>query len=168
MIAIRSPSRSASSRSWVMNTIVLAELRAGADHLVCCICILISGSSALNGSSISSTFGAGGDRARQADALLHPARERAGRLGAPAAQAHHLDHLVGAAHPLGARDPLDLEAVGDVVAHAAVRQQAEALEHHGQVVACGCRAAARVRGADVDLALVGLSQTWPEVVRSAG
>ncbi len=55
MIAIRSPSRSASSRSCVMNKTVRPSWRCR-RIISSCICILINGSSALNGSSIRSTL----------------------------------------------------------------------------------------------------------------
>ena len=57
MMAMRSPRRSASERSWVMNTIVVAHLAAQADDLVLHLAVGMSGSSAENGSSNRSTSG---------------------------------------------------------------------------------------------------------------
>jgi hypothetical protein len=78
-------------------------------------------------------LGLGGERPRQTDALLHAARELGGAARSPAAEADHVERALGALDARGRVDPLDLEAVGDVVAHAAVRQEPEALEHHGEV-----------------------------------
>ena len=53
---MRSPSLSASSRSWVMNTMVRC-MRACRSMSSSCICVRMSGSSALKASSMSSTSG---------------------------------------------------------------------------------------------------------------
>ena len=45
------------------------------------------------------------------------------------------EHLAGSREPLRLGDALDLEPEGDVVDHAAVREQAEVLEDHRDVVA---------------------------------
>jgi hypothetical protein len=81
---------------------------------------------------------------------------------APPAEPDHLEGLVGAAHTLGMRDALHLEAVPDVVADTAVGEESEALEHHREVLLPQAPQLARPRLHDVDLAVVGLQ---PHVAR---
>ena len=90
----------------------------------------ISGSSALNGSSKSSTCGIERERAGQPDALLHAAGELVRVLVLETGQPDELDHLLCARGALGLGDALDLEAERDVLDHAAVREQTEVLEDH--------------------------------------
>ena len=90
----------------------------------------MSGSSAENASSISSTDGIHRQRASQTDALLHAARQFARQellVGseADARQCGACDFI--AIRLLLARD---FEAVSNVVDDRAVRQQRERLEHH--------------------------------------
>ena len=82
-----------------------------------------------------------GERAREADALLHAAGELVGELVRAVLEADELQHLLGALVPLRLGDALDLEAEGDVVDHAPVREQAEVLEDHRRRVAPQLRAA---------------------------
>jgi hypothetical protein len=69
----------------------------------------------------------------QADSLLHPAGELVGVGLLVTRQADQLDHLARPLHALGAPDAADLQPVGHVVDHPAVRQQAEVLEDHGNL-----------------------------------
>ena len=74
MIAIRSPSRSASGRSCVMKTIVLPGLVLQPDHLV----LHVAADQRVEGAErlvVEHHLRIDGERARQADALLHAARE---------------------------------------------------------------------------------------------
>ena len=75
-------------------------------------------------------LGVGRERARHADALLHAARELIGELVRGVLEADERQHLVRALLPLALADALHLEAEGDVVDHAPVREQAEVLEDH--------------------------------------
>jgi len=69
-----------------------------------------------------------GQRPRQGDALLLPARQLVRRALGGMAQAHQVQHL---AHPHGALGPRQvLHAEGDVVGHAQVRKQRIVLEDH--------------------------------------
>ncbi len=125
---MRSPSRIASFRSCVTKTIV-RSISSRSRSSRSCISRRISGSSAENGSSISSTS-ASVASARQPDALLHPARQLRRPLVAPVAEADLLQRLLGPLAPLPPREPADLQPVAGVVAHALVRQQREVLEDH--------------------------------------
>ena len=100
-----------------------------------CMSRRISGSSAENGSSNSSSVGSTASARARPDALLHAAGELVGVGVLVAGQADQVDHLLGPVAALGLALAADLEPVGDVVDHLAVRQQAEVLEHHGDVVA---------------------------------
>ena len=75
-------------------------------------------------------LGVGRERARDADPLLHAARELVGELVRDVLEADELEELPGAGDALVLRHPADLEPERDVVDHAAVREQAEVLEHH--------------------------------------
>ena len=72
--------------------------------------------------------------ARQADALLHAARELARVVALPAGQSDQLEHFLRLFAPLDPGHALDLQPVGDVVDDPAMGQQAEVLEHHGHLV----------------------------------
>ena len=100
-----------------------------------CMSRRISGSSAENGSSNISSVGVVGQRAGQADPLLHAAGELVGVGVLVAAQADQVEHLLGPVAALGLVLAAHLEPEGDVVEHVAVRQQPEVLEHHRHVVA---------------------------------
>ena len=134
MIRIRSPSLSASDRSWVMKTIVLPTSWCSRMTSFC-MSRRISGSSAENGSSKSRIVRVDGQRPGQADALLHAAGELVGvgvlvaRQARPA-RSPRRPSCSRSALP----DAADLQAVGHVVDDPAVRQQAEVLEDHGELV----------------------------------
>ena len=100
-----------------------------------CMSRRISGSSAENGSSNISTCRVDGQRPGQPDALLHAAGELVGVGVLVAGQPDQVDHLLGPVAALRLVLAADLEPVGDVVDDLAVRQQAEVLEHHRDVVA---------------------------------
>src|SRR5699024_1458414 len=100
----------------------------------------------------------------QPHALTHATGELGGQLVAPAVQAHHLQRTVGTLHPLTLGNPLDLQRVGGVVQHCAVRQQCEVLEHHGDPSAADlphpCRRnLAQVILTEVDVPAVGPPDT---------
>ena len=89
----------------------------------------------------------GRERARDADALLHPAGQLVGELLLHVFQADELQQLAGTGEPLALRHSADLEPERDVVDHAPVREQPEVLEDHRDRVAAqlaqlcrtGCR-----------------------------
>ena len=78
--------------------------------------------------------GVGGERAGEADALLHAAGQLVGPGLLPAGQAAQGERLVGAACALGAGHALHFQTVGGVLAHAAVREEREVLEHHADLL----------------------------------
>ena len=75
-------------------------------------------------------LGVGRERARDADALLHAARELVRELVRGVLEADERSTSCARVLPLALADALHLEAEGDVVDHAAVREQAEVLEDH--------------------------------------
>ena len=79
--------------------------------------------------------GVGGQRARQADALLHATGELVGVGALVAGQADQVDHLLRPVASCAAVVAADLEAEADVVEDLAVGQQAEVLEHHADPLA---------------------------------
>ena len=77
----------------------------------------------------------GAQRPGQPHALLHPSRQLVGiGVGEPA-EPDDLEHLVGPRGALLPVDPLDLHAERDVVDDPPMREQAEVLEHHGDLPA---------------------------------
>ena len=112
-----------------MNTIVLWT-----DSCSCnsssCRSRRITGSSAENGSSISSTGSIEREPAGEADALLHAAGELLRHRCVPVAEADQFERLGGATQPFAAVDIGHFERPGDVLDHVAVRQQPEVLEDH--------------------------------------
>ena len=74
------------------------------------------------------------ERARDADALLHPARELVGELVRGVLEPDELQHLARPRLALRLRHALHLEPERDVVDHAPVGEQAEVLEHHRDLV----------------------------------
>ena len=80
-------------------------------------------------------LGVGGKGTRHADALLHAARKLIGELVRDILEADERRTSLRARVPLALAHPLHLEAEGDVVDHAAVREQAEVLEDHRDRVA---------------------------------
>ena len=75
-----------------------------------------------------------GERAGDADPLLHPAGELVRELIRRILEADELQNLGRSGKTLRLRHALDLEAEGDVVDHAPVGEQPEVLEHHGHLV----------------------------------
>ena len=90
----------------------------------------VSTSSGENGSSSSSMSGFDDERAGEADALPHAARQflRIGVL--EAVEADQVDRADRAPPPLGGRHAERLEAEFDIAEHGQPRKQREALEHH--------------------------------------
>ncbi len=74
--------------------------------------------------------GVGGERAGEADALLHAAGQFLHGLVGPARQPDHGELLVDDAGALRSAHAAQFEPEADIVAHAAPGQQAELLEHH--------------------------------------
>src|SRR5918994_1003090 len=104
-----------------------------------------------------------GERAGQADALLHAARELVGELVGDVVQADELEHLGRAGEPLRLREALDLQAEGDVLDDAPVGEEPEVLEDHRDGVAPQFAELAGVRARhavaeDRDVAGGGLDQ----------
>src|SRR5690606_28513462 len=76
-----------------------------------------------------------GEGTTQADALLHATGEFRRKAVVPPLKPDPTDDLHRAVPTFGERDSLNLEPIGDVVDHRAVRQQSEMLEDHGHAVA---------------------------------
>ena len=110
-----------------------------------CMSRRISGSRAENGSSNIISVGSPASARARPDPLLHAAGELVGVGVLVAAQADQVDHLLGPRTTLGLGHAAHLETEGHVVAHRAVRQQAEVLEDHRHVVAAQLAQPARRR-----------------------
>ena len=117
-----------------MNTIVLFNSRCRRTNCSC-ISRRINGSSALNGSSISRISGVGAQRPCQPDTLLHAAGELARTHLFVTGKPDYFDPVPSACEALLLRNALDAQAIGDIVQYVAVREQAEALEHHAHLIA---------------------------------
>ena len=78
-------------------------------------------------------LGIGGQRPRQADALLHAAGQFVGEFVAPAAELDHLKGALGDFRAFVLAGAADFQRQGYVVQNRAVRHQGEVLEHHGNV-----------------------------------
>ena len=87
----------------------------------------------LAGSSRRSTFGRGGERARQLHDACLAGGESVGARGGQARDAEPLEQLVG--HPVGLRPPGDVGGQAHVLADGQQPEQLEALERAGQAVA---------------------------------
>lgn len=87
----------------------------------------------------------GGERAGDADALLHSTGQLGGKLVALALETHQGEDLLRLGQALGLGRALELERVGDVRRDRAVRQQGEVLEDHRDAVATDL---AKLRGRD--------------------
>ncbi|GMA25139.1 hypothetical protein GCM10025864_28980 [Luteimicrobium album] len=74
--------------------------------------------------------GVGGERAGQADALAHAARELRRQRVVPALEADEVERPGGTLATLRLVDALDLERVGRVLEDGPVGEQREVLEHH--------------------------------------
>ncbi len=125
---MRPPSATASSRSWETKTMVFLSFRCNSRSSDC-MSRRISGSSALNASSIR-RMSASAASARATGPLLHAARQFMRILGVPALQADELDRLHGGLVPARRRHVLELQAERHVRQDGPVRQQREVLEHH--------------------------------------
>jgi hypothetical protein len=104
-----------------------------------------------------------GERAGEADALLHPARELVGEHRRRVLQADEPQHLAGALQPLCLRYALDLEPEAHVLDDRAVRQQPEVLEDHrdrvpAQLAQCRAVGGHHVRSQDLDRTRGGLDE----------
>lgn len=105
----------------------------------------------------------GGQRAGQADTLAH-ATGKLVRIGLLVAlQAHRGDPVQGPLVALRPAFAANLQAVGDIVEHALVRQQAETLEHHADLAPAELPEGFHVVAQDVlaihqDLAAGGVDQ----------
>ena len=108
-------------------------------------------------------LGVRGQRAGQTHALLHAAGKLVGILGLETGQADLLQPVARALVALGPAHALHRQPVGGVVQHRAVRQQAEALEHHAHLALAEAFQFARLQAdhvhpVDQDLTGAGLDQ----------
>ena len=164
MIRMRSPSLSASARSWVMNTIVFRPLRGvGSPRSAC------PAGSAGRGPRTARRTAAprvAGQSAGQADALLHAAGELVGVvvLRYPARPTRSTISWALERRSLLRPSPRTSSPIGHVVDHFAVGQQTEVLEDHRRPVAPQVRA---VRSRHTSTSSPS-SSPCPRSARSAG
>ena len=92
----------------------------------------------------------GGEGAGQADALLHAARQLMRVFLRPGRQIDEFELLADLLLALGLRHAGKFEAEADIFLHRAPRQQAELLEHHGDLVLAKPSQRRLVAGDDVD------------------
>ncbi len=164
MIAMRSPSRSASSKSWVMNTIVRGQPLLQRTQLV----LHVAPDQRVERRERlveEQHLGIEDERAGEPDALLHPAGQLLGVVVRPRSEADGVEH---GGRPLpagGLGDALHLEPVRHVVDDPPVREQAEVLEHHRHL-----RAAATCAAAPASIAIRSSPSMSPSrrSARSAG
>ncbi len=90
-------------------------------------------------------FGIRRQRACQARALLHAARELARPFALPAVETDQLDRLHRGVPPLGGRHPLHLQPELDVRQDRAMRKQCEVLKHHAEGAAAKLAQLTRAR-----------------------
>ena len=122
MIEMRSPSRSASSRSWLTNRMVFFTRACSASNSSCSLS-RISGSSAENGSSISRMSAlVANARARPTRCCMPPDSSPTAQCR-PVREAHQLQLLRDDALAFGGRLAAQLEAEPDVLRHRAPGQQ---------------------------------------------
>ena len=133
MMAMRSARRIASSKSWVMKTMVFCSTALQAQELVL---HLAPDQRIERGERLveEPELRVDGERAGDADALLLAAGELARKIVLAALEADQLDHLARARLALRSSHALDLERKGDVAEHGEMRQQGEVLEHHAHLV----------------------------------
>ena len=79
--------------------------------------------------------GVGRERAPQPHPLLHAPRELVGEAILPAAELHQVEHALGLLPAFSLADAAYFQGLGDVVAHGAMRHEAEVLEHHAHALA---------------------------------
>ena len=130
MTAIRSPRWNASSMSCVTRTMVVPKRRWIARRSSCAL-PRMTGSSAPNGSSISSSVGLGGQRPRHADALLLAARQLVRKLAlrTPPDRAGTASSSSSTRASMRASGPAEqARHGGDVLRHRPVRKQPVALD----------------------------------------
>ena len=130
MTAMRSPRWKASSMSCVTSTMVVPKRRWIARRSSCALPRMI-GSSAPNGSSISSSVGLCGQRPRHADALLLAARELVRKLAGELRriELEQIEQLLDARRRSALRSqPSRRGTVAMFCGHRAVRKQAVALD----------------------------------------
>ena len=138
---MRSAISTASSRSWVTNRMVL-RVRACSSNSSACMVSRVCASSAPNGSSISSTLGSIGERARDADALLHAAGQLMRAAVERIREADELEVARRGVPQLAAAHALHLQAEHHVLQRRQPRQQLGELKHHAAIVAAAPHLAA--------------------------
>ena len=147
MMAILSPMRTALSRSWMMNTVVLFIIEASSRNSFCSW-RRIRGSRALNGSSMSSiSESAAIARARPTRCCMPP-RVR-GELVAPSGQFDHGQDTLRRFQAAVLGDAPDLEGSRNIVEDRAMGHQGEVLKYHRDVFVA--IAAQRVAGEGQDV-----------------
>ncbi len=132
MTAMRSPRRMVSLRSCVMNTMVFLRVFCSWSSWSC-MSRRISGSSALNDSSMSSgSASAARARARPTRCCIPPDSSSGQDFSQPASRRGRAPRCTFLA--FGARYTLDLQAVRGVLQDAAVQEEREVLEDHADAV----------------------------------
>ncbi len=140
MIAMWLPILSASSRSWLTNTMVLCSRALQVEQLVL---------EAVADQRVErrerlvhqQDVGVGGERAGEADPLLHAAGELVRELVGPGVEIDHRQLLGDDRSRSALAHAAQLQAEADVLGHGAPGQQRELLEHHGDPL--GAQAAER-------------------------
>ena len=79
--------------------------------------------------------GVGRERAAQPHPLLHASGELVGEAVLPAVELHQVEHALGLFPAFSLADTAYFQGLGDVVAHGAMRHQAEVLEDHAHALA---------------------------------
>ncbi len=154
---MRSPRRSASSRSWLTNRMVFLTRSCSVSSSSCSL-PRISGSSAEKGSSISRmSASVAKARASPTRCCMPPGQFADVALG-PLRQADQLQFLIDDGLALRGAFAAQLQAEADVLAHRAPRQQAELLEHHGDALAPQPAHLQGVAGGDIDGGLAVANQ----------
>ena len=106
----------------------------------------------------------GGEGARQPDALLHAARQFVRVFLRPLVEVDELELPVDALLALGLRHAGELEAEADILLDGAPGQQAELLEHHGDVSAGAARrSVASSQETTSTILSPSRTSTWPRV-----
>ena len=133
-MAMRSASRIASSKSWVMKTMVFLQHALQAQELVLHLAP-DQGIERRERFVQKPDFRLDRERAGDADALLLAAGQLARIIALASLQADQLDHLERLGLARAPRDALDLQRKGDIAEHRQMGQQREVLEHHAHAMA---------------------------------